>query len=175
MAEITGTTEKKVNLYAMVPVTNLKIPRIGRNLGIRLTVNEIRECLRAKARVEEIIGNKVIPLGFHNFNIDNSIERVISEEPPVFNKVTPDGKITPADIDAAKIAAEHAILNTEQPAPVTETDPKPEDEKDEKTEQGSTTEETEKEETPPVEETKPATEDAPEVTDSVKETKTRKK
>lgn len=174
MAEITGSTKKKVNLYAMVPVTNLSIPRIGRNLGITLTVDEIRECLRAKSRVEELIGNKIVPLGFHNFNKDNSIEEVKEEKPPVFNTVSPDGKIIPGDIDAAKAAAEKALLDEGNPTP-DELDiedkkepvvnPNPEEvetKQDTVDDQGATTGEPEKTETTPAETDKVPAEEVPE-------------
>lgn len=64
--------KKKVNVRASRPITGIKYPIANIARGITISVEDIRICLQEKAKVEEIVGIKCIPLDFSNYNIDNS-------------------------------------------------------------------------------------------------------
>lgn len=68
---------KIVNVYskgATFSLTNR--PFTGTLKRTRMTVSQIKECLYAKMRVEEVIGNRIIPLDFSNYATDNSAPAV---------------------------------------------------------------------------------------------------
>jgi hypothetical protein len=77
---MTTVTKKKVNVKTNAPITGLRYPVAGVANGITLTINEILICIRSKAKVEEVIGNRTIPLDFTNYNKDNSIVIAKPEE-----------------------------------------------------------------------------------------------
>jgi hypothetical protein len=100
MAEV---IKKKVNVRAFAPIVDLKFPIAGVANGITLTTDEILICIRSKAKVEEIIGNKTIPLDFANYDKDNSVQEVKPEpeQAKILNVVEVNGKLvideTPVD------------------------------------------------------------------------------
>jgi len=63
--------QKKVNVKASVPVVGIKHPIVGNVKGIVLDVEEILICIHEKAKVEEVIGSRTIPLDFINYDKDN--------------------------------------------------------------------------------------------------------
>jgi hypothetical protein len=77
---MTTVLKKKVNVKTNAPITGLRYPVAGVANGITLTINEILICIRSKAKVEEVIGNRTIPLDFTNYNKDNSIVIAKPEE-----------------------------------------------------------------------------------------------
>ena len=104
---------KLVNLYSSVPITNLSIPRVGNMRGITLSVEDIRICLQSHARVEEVIGNKVIPLGFDNYNKDNTPEEVVTTVVPATPVTKQTKPITSESIKDAQNAAVNSITDTD--------------------------------------------------------------
>lgn len=109
------TDTKLVNVLATVPVTTLKVPFIGEGKGMTFMVKEIREFLHASARVQEVIGTRIVPLGYNNYNTDNSVVVEEKEETPVVNVVTPTG------VADAQAAQEAAILGNTAQEPTKET------------------------------------------------------
>lgn len=66
---------KIVNVYAQNAGSMLtSSPITGNVLNVRLTIPQIRECLFAKAKVEEVINGKTIPLTLSNYMMDNPEE-----------------------------------------------------------------------------------------------------
>lgn len=115
--------QKRVNIVANTPVTDLKIPIRGAIRNIMMDVEDIRMCLFRKAKVEEIISDDVtVKLDFTNYDKDNGA--VLAETaPPV--ETLPD----PAE-DLAKLEAE----NQPEPEEVKEDKPEPEEEKEDESE-----------------------------------------
>ena len=76
--------KKRVNVYAVVPVTTLKFPIAGNVRDIVLSVEEIRSCLFAKAKVEEILDSgKTVKLDFRNYDKKNTVPTsdVVTNQP----------------------------------------------------------------------------------------------
>lgn len=75
--------QKRVNIVASVPVTDLKIPIRGAIRNIMMDVEDIRLCLFRKAKVEEVISDDVtVKLDFTNYDKDNGAN-LAETEPPV--------------------------------------------------------------------------------------------
>jgi hypothetical protein len=91
-------TSKKVNIRARGPIVGLKYPIVGTLNGVTMSTDDILICIRAKAKVEEILndGKRIVPLDFTNYNTDNSVttEQTTESAPKVFNVVKNDnGKL----------------------------------------------------------------------------------
>mgnify|MGYP003596301703 CR=1 FL=1 len=108
---MTEIKEKRVNIYAANPVTiGFGVPRVGTQKGIVLTVEEIRNCLRSHARVEEILpGNRIVPLDFTNFDKDNEVKTEITKQAPVINIVNADGKIVEKTKDETTSTVDNVV------------------------------------------------------------------
>lgn len=119
--------QKRVNIVASVPVTDLKIPIRGAIRNIMMDVEDIRMCLFRKAKVEEIISDDVtVKLDFMNYDKDNGAN-LAETAPPI--ATLPD----PAE-ELAKIEAE----KQPEPEKVKEDKPEPEEVKeDEPEDEGS--------------------------------------
>ena len=110
--------QKRVNIVANTPVTDLKIPIRGSIRNIMMDVEDIRLCLFRKAKVEEIISDDVtVKLDFTNYDRDNGAD-LAETAPPI--ATLPD----PAE-ELAKIEAE----TQPEPEKVKE-DPEPEEAKE---------------------------------------------
>lgn len=92
--------QKRVNIVANTPVTDLKIPIRGAIRNIMMDVEDIRMCLFRKAKVEEIISDDVtVKLDFTNYDKDNGA--VLAETaPPVATLPDPEEEL--AKIEAEK-------------------------------------------------------------------------
>lgn len=79
--------QKRVNIIANTPVTDLKIPIRGSVRNIVMDVEDIRKCLFRKAKVEEVISDDVtVKLDFTNYNQDNGA-MLAQEAMPEINTV----------------------------------------------------------------------------------------
>ena len=92
--------QKRVNIVANTPVTDLKIPIRGAIRNIMMDVEDIRMCLFRKAKVEEVISDDVtVKLDFTNYDKDNGA--VLAETaPPVATLPDPEEEL--AKIEAEK-------------------------------------------------------------------------
>nr|DAE82600.1 MAG TPA: hypothetical protein [Caudoviricetes sp.] len=123
--------QKRVNIVASVPVTDLKIPIRGAIRNIMMDVEDIRLCLFRKAKVEEVISDDVtVKLDFTNYDKDNGAN-LAETAPPVATFPDPEEEL-------AKYESE------KQP------DPEPEEVKEEENEDETeeTSDESESEEKP---------------------------
>lgn len=68
------TDTKIVNVYAPRNGGSLltRVPFSGSVRKAKMTIAQIKQCLYAKMKVEEIVGEEVIPLDFTNYNKDNT-------------------------------------------------------------------------------------------------------
>lgn len=80
------TDTKIVNVYAPRNGGSLltRVPFSGSVRKAKMTISQIKQCLYAKMRVEEIVGEEVIPLDFTNYDKDNTGNSV--EETKIVNK-----------------------------------------------------------------------------------------
>ena len=92
--------QKRVNIVANTPVTDLKIPIRGAIRNIMMDVEDIRMCHFRKAKVEEVISDDVtVKLDFTNYDKDNGA--VLAETaPPVATLPDPEEEL--AKIEAEK-------------------------------------------------------------------------
>ncbi len=66
--------KKQVNIFANTPITFINIPIVGTVRNITMKSEDIRKCLFAKAKVEEILpSGKTVKLDFTNYNTENVI------------------------------------------------------------------------------------------------------
>lgn len=90
---------KRVNVYAPIPVTTLKYPIAGSVRNVTMDVNDIRLCLCGKAKVEEILpSGKTVHLGFNNYDKENTV--------PTDSRVTNQPVQPHVPVEAAKAKAE---------------------------------------------------------------------
>lgn len=102
--------KKRVNVYAVVPVTTLKFPIAGNVRDIVLSVEEIRSCLFAKAKVEEILDSgKTVKLDFRNYDKKNTVPTsdVVTNQ-PLHRAVLPEEAIAKQKADEEKAVAAEA-------------------------------------------------------------------
>lgn len=102
---------KLVNVYAMGAGSMLtSAPVTGNVLNVRLTIPQIKECLYAKAKVEEIINGKTIPLTLSNYMMDNPEEEIsVSSTPKSTSKTS--GQTLSVDKFGKIIKAAPAVSN----------------------------------------------------------------
>lgn len=83
---------KVVNIYPSRPITTVNPPIRSTVKRVRKSTEEIRSCLLARARVEEIIPGlpKPILLNMSNYNTDNNPAGPVAEAP-----VTPEPEVAP--------------------------------------------------------------------------------
>lgn len=95
---------KKVNIYPQRRITTIN-PPIGSTVRrTTRTVEDIRKCIIARARVEEILPDgSVIALDFSNYNKDNRPSTTATETAKV-EKVAETAKINAAEVAAQKKA-----------------------------------------------------------------------
>ena len=102
--------EKRVNVYAGAPVVAIKYPITGTVRSILLSTDEIRKCIFAKAKVEEILPNgRTVRLDFTNYDKVNTEANSNSmvKNTPIQKTVFPEEAIKAAqEAEAAKKAAE---------------------------------------------------------------------
>ena len=119
MITLDPSTKKKVNVIANSPIVDLKIPFVGNYRNIYMTVADIRTCLHAKAKVEEIIGRTIIPLDFTNYDTDNTpVEaKQVVEVTPVQETIP----VVEETITEQEVATEEATVEQEVDVVETET------------------------------------------------------
>lgn len=68
------TDTKIVNVYAPRSGGSFltKLPFSGSVRRRKMTIHEIKQCLFAKMKVEELVGDKIIPLDLANYNVDHT-------------------------------------------------------------------------------------------------------
>ena len=102
--------EKRVNVYAGAPVVAIKYPITGTVRNILLSTDEIRKCIFAKAKVEEILPNgRTVRLDFTNYDKVNTEANSNSmvKNTPIQKTVFPEEAIKAAqEAEAAKAATE---------------------------------------------------------------------
>ena len=64
--------KKVVNVTAIHPISGVSQIVRGRLKNATMSTEDIFKCLCAKATVVEVLGDKLIPLNFDNYNKDNS-------------------------------------------------------------------------------------------------------
>jgi len=89
--------KKQVNVFASVPVVTIENPFSGYIRNVTMDSDDIRKCLFAKAKVEEILpSGKTVKLDFTNYDKENTT--------PSSDKVTNDVQrptVTPQQAQAA--------------------------------------------------------------------------
>ena len=79
--------KKNVSIISGMPITgisNLSNPIVGKISNIELEVDDILKCIIAKAKVKEIINDKIsVPLDLSNYNKDNTPEEVVAPIEPI--------------------------------------------------------------------------------------------
>lgn len=104
--------KKQVNVFASVPVVTIENPFSGYIRNVTMDSDDIRKCLFAKAKVEEILpSGKTVKLDFTNYDKENTT--------PSSDKVTNDVQrptVTPQQAQAATATV------TAQPADTKTTD-----------------------------------------------------
>ena len=64
--------KKRVNIYPRKAITTINPPMRGPAVGVVKSIDDIRKCIIAGARVEEVINNSTkIPLNLNNYDKDN--------------------------------------------------------------------------------------------------------
>lgn len=103
--------KKQVNVFASVPVVTIENPFSGYIRNVTMDSDDIRKCLFAKAKVEEILpSGKTVKLDFTNYDKENTT--------PSSDKVTNDVQrltVTPQQAQAATtttVAAQPADTKT---------------------------------------------------------------
>ena len=100
---------KKVNIYPRGPVTTTNPPIRGVVKGVTKPIQDIRKCIIAGAKVEEIFeGGKVVLLNLSNYDLDNSQQvKTVSAPPaaaPAINYNAAKGRPRPAFSSPANVA-----------------------------------------------------------------------
>ena len=71
---------KVVNIYPSFPITTIKPAIYSSVKNVTKSTDEIRACIMAKARVEEVIDNKtIIKLDLSNYDRDNKVNDITPE------------------------------------------------------------------------------------------------
>ena len=100
---------KKVNIYPRGPVTTTNPPIRGVIKGVTKPIQDIRKCIIAGAKVEEIFeGGKVVLLNLSNYDLDNSQQAKTTSAPPAaapaINYNAAKGRPRPAFSSPANVA-----------------------------------------------------------------------
>ena len=129
---------KKVNIYPRGPVTTTNPPIRGVIKGVTKPIQDIRKCIIAGAKVEEIFeGGKVVLLNLSNYDLDNSQQAKTTSAPPAaapaINYNAAKGRPRPAFSSPANVApVEQPVVATpveeKAPEPVAEPEPIPAEE-----------------------------------------------
>lgn len=101
---------KIVNVNAVYPINGVKQIVRGKLEKVPMATEDIFRCLCAKARVEEVIGNKTIPLDFNNYDKNNKPAEVA----PIPVPSTPK-PVTQNIIDNTPKVVVHNIIMTDPP------------------------------------------------------------
>ena len=118
---------KKVNIYPRGPVTTTNPPIRGVVKGVTKPIQDIRKCIIAGAKVEEIFeGGKVVLLNLTNYDLDNSEQaKTVSTPPPAAPAINYNaaraGRPRPAFSSPANVAPVESPVAT----PVVEKAPEP--------------------------------------------------
>lgn len=93
--------KKRVNVKIAGPIYTVKPPIVRTMIDVELSIGDIRNCICAKATVEEILDNgKLLRLNLYNYNKDNNPKK----------KAKPATKPVPPSVKATKV-------ETPQPKP----------------------------------------------------------
>lgn len=116
------TDTKIVNVYAAKNGGSFltKAPFSGNIRKTKLTVEQIKQCLYAKMKVEEIVGNQIIPLDFTNYNKDNSGKEETAEAVKPVEQTKPMGTVISLDKNGNIIKT--PVTNTASAAKITKTE-----------------------------------------------------